>query len=106
MKHYNFEQIEPVEKAPGVAAKIIHSERMTVVQYEFAPDTHLPEHSHPHEQIAMVKEGEFELTVNGQVQRLSGGDVLVIPPDAPHSGHSITEARVMDIFSPVREDLK
>ena len=106
MQQYNFDMIEGVEKAPGVLAKTIHSERMTVAQYEFAPDTQLPEHSHPHEQIAMVKEGEFELTVAGTVYRLSAGDMLVVPPDVPHSGHSVTAARVMDVFSPVREDLK
>ena len=106
MKHYNFDGIEAVEKIPGVQAKIFHTERMTVAQYEFAPDTTLPEHSHPHEQIAMVKEGEFELTVGGKIQRLSAGDMLVIPPNVPHSGHSVTAARVMDVFSPVREDLK
>jgi quercetin dioxygenase-like cupin family protein len=106
MQHYNLDEIEAVQKAPGVSAKLFHTERMSVAQYEFAPDTQLPEHSHPHEQIAMVKEGEFELTVNGTVHRLSPGDVLVIPPDVPHSGHSVTAARVMDVFSPVREDLK
>jgi quercetin dioxygenase-like cupin family protein len=106
MQRYNLDALEGKEKAAGVLAKTFHSERMTVAQYEFAPDTHLPEHSHPHEQIAMVKEGDFELTVEGKLYRLSAGDVLVIPPDVPHSGHSVTAARVMDLFSPVREDLK
>jgi quercetin dioxygenase-like cupin family protein len=34
------------------------------------------------------------------------GDVLVIPPNVPHSGKALTDVSVMDAFAPVREDYR
>ena len=30
----------------------------------------------------------------------------MIPPNAVHSGRAVTELRLMDVFSPVREDYR
>ncbi len=51
-------------------------------------------------------EGEFELTIDGQPEILTSGDYRVIPPDAVHSGRSITACRIIDVFSPVRDDYR
>ena len=91
---------------PGTSVRFVHSDRMTVAHWHFEPGTPLPEHSHPHEQICNVLEGDFELTLEGEPIRLSGGDYLVIPPDAVHSGRSITECRIIDVFCPVRDDYR
>jgi hypothetical protein len=32
--------------------------------------------------------------------------VLVIPPEARHSGHGVTACRVLDVFSPARDDYR
>ena len=70
------------------------------------PGIDLPEHSHPHDQITNIIEGEFELTVDGVPEILSAGHYRVIPPDVVHSGRSITVCRIIDVFSPVREDYR
>jgi len=100
------EAIQPRELIPGTAVRFVHGDRMTVAYWHFAPQVPLPEHSHPHEQITNILEGEFELTVDGEPITLRGGDYLVIPPDTVHSGRSITECRILDVFSPVREDYR
>ena len=46
------------------------------------------------------------LTVAGDTYRLESGSVVLIPPHAPHSGKSVTACRILDVFHPVREDLK
>ena len=51
-------------------------------------------------------EGEFELTVGGEARSLRVGTVATISPDTPHSGKAITAARILDVFHPVREDLR
>ena len=100
------DDLEQRELIPGTAVRFVHSDRMTVAHWHFEPGIPLPEHSHPHEQITTVLEGEFELTVSGTPIRLSGGDYLVIDPDVVHSGRSISECRIIDVFSPVREDFR
>ncbi len=102
----NIEDIEIQRLLPGTEVRFIHSDRMTVAHWHFDPDIDLPEHSHHHDQISTVVEGEFELTLNGVTERLSAGDYLVIPPNVVHSGRSITDCRIIDVFSPVREDFR
>lgn len=98
--------LEPRELIPGTSVRFIHGGRMTVAHWHFQPGIPLPEHSHPHEQITNITDGEFELTVAGEPFRLQAGEYLVIPPDVVHSGRSITECRIIDVFCPVREDYR
>jgi quercetin dioxygenase-like cupin family protein len=70
------------------------------------PGAAFPEHQHPHEQTVVVLEGELELRVGGDTVRLTPGSVYVIPGDTPHAGTALVDSRVLDIFSPVRDDLR
>ena len=94
------------EIVPGFLAGIVHSEQMTVIHWKASKDAVLPEHSHIHEQIVNVIEGEFELDIAGESQLLSRGRVAVIPSGALHSGRALTECFIVDIFHPVREDYR
>ena len=98
--------IEEKEIVPGYRGKFVHSENMTLGFWEVDQGAALPEHSHPHEQIANVLEGRFELTVNGEPRVLEPGMVAVIPGGVPHSGKALTSCRLMDAFHPAREDYK
>ena len=91
---------------PGFHARIIHSERMTFVLWKIEAGAVLPEHSHPHEQVAHVLGGEFEITIDGITRRVGEGEVAAIPPNAVHSGKAITDCEIMDAFCPVREDYR
>jgi quercetin dioxygenase-like cupin family protein len=77
---------------------------MTFVFWEVEEGALLPEHSHMHEQVAHVIEGQFEITVDGETTVLEAGTVFVIPPHAVHSGRALTACRIVDSFAPVRED--
>ncbi len=98
--------LESRELLPGTEARFVHSDRMTVAHWRFDPNVDLPEHSHPHDQITNIIEGEFELTVDGEPEILRAGHYRVIPPNSVHSGRSITSCRIIDVFSPVREDFR
>ncbi len=91
---------------PGTRARFVHSDRMTTAYWTFEPGAVLPAHSHPHEQVTNVLEGEFEMTVGGEVRRIRPGDVAVIPPGVSHSGKALTLCRFIDVFCPVREDYR
>ena len=98
------DDVEERELIPGTKVRFVHSDRMTVAHWHFDPNIDLPAHSHPHEQICNVIEGEFELTIDGVPEKMTAGHYRVIPPDVVHSGHSITDCTIIDVFSPVRDD--
>lgn len=62
-------------------------------------------HAHPHSQVAYVESGVFDFTVGSETRRLEAGDCVYIPPDAQHGAVCVEEGVLLDIFSPVREDL-
>jgi quercetin dioxygenase-like cupin family protein len=106
MTFLTLKEIEEKEIVPGYRAKFVHSENMTLAYWDVDPGAALPEHSHPHEQIANVLEGRFELTVDGEPRVLEPGMVAVIPGGVPHSGKALTPCRLLDAFYPLREDYK
>lgn len=94
------------EPVAGFKARFVHSESMTLAFWEIDAGAELPEHSHPHEQIAHGLEGELELVVGGESHLLGPGTVVVIPSDVPHAARARTHCRVLDVFHPVREDYR
>jgi len=106
MPFINLNDIEEKNPVPGFNVRFVHTENMTFSYCTIEIDAELPEHSHPHEQVTSMLEGEFELTVDNETKVLKPGDVVVIPPNATHSGTAVTDCRILDVFYPVREDYR
>ena len=105
MPFINLTSIDQQELIPGFSVRFVHSEKMTLAYWDIKAGSVLPEHSHPHEQVAaQVISGEFELSLEGETRVMRPGDVAVIPSNAIHSGKAITDCQLLDVFSPVRED--
>lgn len=98
--------IKKTELIPGFNVRFVHSEKATLAFWDIRAGSILPEHSHFHEQIAQLIEGSFELTIDGITTALKPGMLAVIPPNAVHSGIALTDCKMVDVFSPVREDYK
>lgn len=105
-ERYDVASLETRELVPGHHGRFIHSAHTTHVYWEITAGAELPEHSHAHEQIVNVIEGTYELVVDGQSHVLGAGDVLVIPGGATHGGGARTDCRILDVFSPVREEYR
>jgi quercetin dioxygenase-like cupin family protein len=95
------------ELAPGVQARTFWGDRMTLALVTLDPNAVVAPHTHPHEQVGAVISGELEFTIGDETRRLGPGDVYVIPGDVPHGvrvGPGAVE--LIEVFSPVRENLK
>jgi quercetin dioxygenase-like cupin family protein len=89
---------------PGAAGHYAHGDRTTVGEVILARDAVVPLHQHPHEQVSYVISGQLEFTVGTQVHVMDPGACLMIPGNTPHGCRAITPCKVIDIFTPVRED--
>ena len=68
---------------------------------------HTPKHSHPHEQGGIVLERELEFIIRGKTRLLHPEDLYIIQGGVAHEVKvGGTPAKVLDIFSPVREEYK
>ena len=105
MPFINIQDYEPIELAPGARARTPYGKHLMLSYLELDEGSHVPLHSHPHEQGGILLEGRLELTIGDEKRICNPGDLFLIPPDTPHSARPIEgPAVVLDVFSPVRED--
>jgi quercetin dioxygenase-like cupin family protein len=103
---HNITDINSKEMFPGYTGRFIHTSSMTFAYWDVKAGSAIPEHSHIHEQVAHVLEGKFQLTVDGNLLELVPGQMATIPSNVKHSGIAITDCKLLDVFSPVREDYR
>ncbi len=106
MPYINLEEIERIERMSGFHGRFIHMENVTFADWIILEGSQAPEHSHPHEQITYLLEGKFEFVLGGEKQVLEPGKAAVIPGNVVHSGKALTDCHLVDVFYPVREDLR
>lgn len=98
------QKLEQKEINKGFKARFVHTQNNTLAFWEIEKGACLPLHSHIHEQVTQVLEGELELTVNGITTIYTAGQLVVIPSNVEHQGNALTNCKVLDIFAPVRKD--
>ena len=61
-------------------------------------------HSHPHVQSSYIAEGVFDVTIDGVTQRLAAGGAYIVPSGLVHGVVAIEAGKLIDSFTPRRED--
>ena len=100
----NISEIEEKEIFPGLHGRLIHGKNITWAFWNVEKGAIVPLHSHIHEQIMYVIEGKFQLIVDGVNKIFDKGDYIVLPSNVPHEGTALSNCKLMDVFSPARED--
>lgn len=106
MSFHHLDDLDIRTIVPGFHGKFIHGDNVTVAVWQVDAGASLPEHAHHHEQITMIVDGTFEMTVGGETRRLGAGDIVVIPGHVTHAGKAITDCRITDVFQPARDDYR
>lgn len=102
----NIKEINPKQLVPGITGYYAHGAQLTFGYVEIKAGSDLPEHHHVHEQITYIIEGELDMMIGGKPCPLTAGMYYVIPSNVPHSAVAKTDCKLIDAFSPVREDYK
>lgn len=103
----NTDNLPQKELADGITAGLAWGEKIMLSFVDLRPNAVVPSHLHPHEQMALVLSGEVEVTISNESKLLKEGDVFLVPSGVEHSMKNLNnQSRVLDIFSPPREDLK
>jgi quercetin dioxygenase-like cupin family protein len=90
---------------PGVQIRTAAGSQMMLSVVYFEPNSVVESHSHPHEQVGILLEGELTFTIGDQTQVVSPGQMWCIPGGVPHRVVAGPKrAKALDVFHPVRED--
>lgn len=106
MPFVDLDEVRGSEPVEGYHARFVHGDSMTVASWTIDEGSVLPEHAHPHEQIAVLLEGRFELVLGRETRVLEPGTIAVIPSNVPHSGKALTDCRILDVWHPPRDDYR
>lgn len=89
----------------GVTRQVLSdSENLMVVAFNFEKDGQGALHSHPHIQSTYVESGRFSFTIEGETFEVKPGDSFVIPSNAVHGCTCLEPGRLVDTFTPRRND--
>lgn len=94
------------EPLPGWKGRFWRSGHMSFAHYDVATGSSIHEHQHPNEEVWVVIEGRFEVTVGNETRVAGPGAVAVVPPDVPHAVRVLEGGRAFVANHPVRGDLR
>ena len=90
----------------GTLRKVLaYSDNIMNVELKFEKGALGAMHKHPHEQIGYIIEGTLVFKEEGQEDvTLNTGDTYIVAPNVMHGIECLTEVKLLDIFTPMRED--
>ncbi len=106
---YRWSDLPTDRPMPLLERRRIIGERMMISQVLLEKGCMVPSHAHENEQFACVVRGRirFGLGVEGSPEHqqieLTGGEVLHLPSNVPHSAEALDETLILDLFSPPSE---
>jgi quercetin dioxygenase-like cupin family protein len=97
---------EWIEIKPGIRRKVFPpGEQMLSILIDFKEGAFGEEHAHPHEQLGFVVSGKLEMVIDGALHNIAAGQQIHIQGNARHSIKALEDSVVLEIFTPVREDI-
>ncbi|PYJ47605.1 MAG: hypothetical protein DME85_04635 [Verrucomicrobia bacterium] len=94
-----------IEICPGITRRTVaYGKTMYQMIATLAAGSRMSAHSHPQEQIVHILEGQMRLIVDGVPHELSSGDSFYLGSNVPHGVETVLPTRVLDTFSPPRDD--
>ncbi len=94
-----------IEICPGITRRtLVSGQHMYQMMATLAAGSRMAEHRHPQEQVVHILSGRMRLIVEGVAHELATGDSFYLASHVGHGVETIEETRVVDTFSPPRED--
>ena len=99
------EKFPVVQADQGVTRQVLSEKpELMVVAFTFDEDGEGKLHNHPHIQSTYVEAGRFVFTVDGIETEVGPGDCFIIPSNAVHGCRCLEAGRLIDTFTPRRDD--
>ncbi len=103
-QHVRWSEV-PVETiSPLFERQLVTGEKTMIARILLKKGCVVPLHQHFNEQISFIESGALQFVVSGQEILLRAGEVLCIPPNAPHTATALEDTVDIDVFNPPRED--
>jgi len=78
-----------------VSRTIIEKDTGTVTLFAFGEGQGLSEHTTPYDALVHVIDGAAEITIGGQANTVSAGEMIIMPADVPHALHAPQDFKML-----------
>ncbi len=78
-----------------VSREIIKKDTGTVTVFAFDKGQGLSEHTAPFDALVNILDGEAEIIISGNPNRLKAGDFIIMPAKEPHSLKAVEKFKMM-----------
>lgn len=104
---FRWSEVPEDNPVPHLYRRLLRGENALVAKIELEKGCVVKTHHHASEQIAIILSGKvrwnigLEGSANYHEIEMTGGEVLLLPPNVPHGLVVIEDAEVFDVLSPV-----
>lgn len=102
--HFRWSEIEPEQMNPLITRQYVTGVKTTLARIVLKKGARVPRHQHVNEQVSHVVEGALEFVLTGERITVRAGEILCIPPNAPHEVIALEDSVALDMFTPQRQD--
>ena len=78
-----------------VSRTLVKKPAGTVTAFAFDQGEALSEHTAPYDALAFVTDGEAEITIAGEPNRVRAGEMLALPAGRPHAVKALTRFKML-----------
>ena len=83
---------------------ILDLPELMLVEFSFEAGAVGAPHAHPHIQNSYVAAGRFEVTIGDETQIVAAGGGFIVPSGVTHGVVALEAGRLVDSFTPRRDD--
>jgi quercetin dioxygenase-like cupin family protein len=67
----------------------------TITAFAFDAGEGLSEHTVPYDAFVQILDGEAQISIEGEVQRVKAGEILIMPANKPHSLRAVKRFKML-----------
>ena len=94
-KAVKLKELVEYQKGSVVSRTVIDKNSGTVTLFAFDEGEGLSEHAAPFDAMVIDLEGNVEVKISGESNRLEEGDVIIMPANKPHALKALTRFKMM-----------
>lgn len=83
------------QRGAVVSKTLLKQPAGSVTVFAFDEGQELSEHTVPHDALVHVLDGEVEITIAGEVNRVRSGEAIVMPGGKPHAVRAVRSFKMM-----------
>jgi quercetin dioxygenase-like cupin family protein len=91
----NLANLAGYQEGAVVSRTVVDKPVGTITAFAFDAGEGLSEHTAPFDAFVQVLDGEAEVNIDGKLQTVSAGEILVMPANKPHSLRAVKRFKML-----------